>query len=91
MTKPVISVSILPQPSLRERVGIFLEKQLNYNDQAKIHIIEDFKRSLLSEIHREGLTDENLLLGLELNNYLRQINDSDCRLEQVCYYMGRNR
>ena len=82
------SVEVIRQRSLRERVDVFLEDQLNYRDQDKIVRLESFKIDLLHKIYSEGLTDSNLLLGLELNNYLRQINSPESRLEKVTYNVG---
>ena len=82
------TVQIMEQRSLKERVTEFLENQLNYCNQSKIHRLESFKNELYHNMSHQGLTDDNLLLGLELNNYLRQINNPESRLEQVVYSVG---
>lgn len=88
MIKPIPTVQIVQQRTLRECIDKFLEDQFYCCTQSKVHRLESFKTDLLSKIHREGLTDENLLMGLELNNYLRQLNSSDCRLGRVSYNIG---
>lgn len=82
------SVQIMEQRTLRERVSLFLENQVNYCNQSKIHQLESFKNELCQNMSHQGLTDDNLLLGLELNNYLRQINNPESRFEQVMYSVG---
>ena len=78
-------IEVIRQRSLRERVDVFLIDQLNYCNQQKVYLLESFKTDLLHKIYSEGLTDDNLLLGLELNNYLRQINNLESRFERVTY------
>lgn len=82
------SVQIMEQRTLKERVSLFLEDQVNHCNQSKIHRLESFKNELYYNMSHQGLTDDNLLLGLELNNYLRQINNPESRLEQVMYSAG---
>ena len=82
------SVQIMKQRTLREKVSLFLEDQVNYCNQSKIHRLESFKNELYHNMSHQGLTDDNLLVGLELNNYLRQINNPESRLEQVVYSVG---
>ena len=46
------------------------------------------KNDLSYRVNREGLTDENLLLGLVLNNYERQLRkpkDNRIKIEKVTY------
>lgn len=88
MNKIIPSVQIVETLTLRERVEKFLEGQTSYRNQDKIHILESFKMDLCHNMFHQGLTDDNLLLGLELNNYLRQINNPDCRFERVSYSVG---
>ena len=85
------SVQILPQPTLEDRIKKFLDNQLGMCSKTKEHYLESFKTDLVYRIHSEGLTDRNLLLGLELNNYLRQLynpTDSSVRLQSVNYSIG---
>lgn len=85
------SVQILPQPTLEDRIKTFLDNQLGMCVNTKEHYLESFKTDLTYRMHSEGLTDQNLLLGLELNNYLRQINnptDSSIKLQSVNYSLG---
>lgn len=90
MNKLTPTVERVRQCTLRERVDSFLSGQFNYHDhQDKIYRLESFKADLLHKIYSEGLTDSNLLLGLELNNYLRQINNPESRFERVTYNIGR--
>ena len=79
------SIVIKTPRTLREKVSDFLENQLNYSSVDKVYILEGFKTDLLYRIQREGMSDDNLLLGLELNNYLRQIDDPKARLERITY------
>ena len=81
-------VEAIHQRTLRERVSSFLEGQSNYCNMQTVNRLESFKIDLLHKIYSEGLTDSNLLLGLELNNYLRQINNPESRLERVTYNIG---
>lgn len=68
----ITSVEVVRSRSLKESIDLFLENQLNYCNKSKVQRIESFKADLLHKINSEGLTDDNLLLGLELNDYLRQ-------------------
>ncbi|MCP3686136.1 MAG: hypothetical protein GY861_26105 [bacterium] len=71
--------------TLRDRVNSFLDDQLNYTNEDKKYCLERFQYDLICNIQSEGATDDNLLLGLELNNYLRQINDPKARLVRISY------
>lgn len=85
------SVQILPQPTLEDRIKTFLDNQLGMCSKTKEQYLESFKTDLTYRMQHEGLSDQNLLLGLELNNYLRQINnpiDSGVRLQSVDYSIG---
>ena len=73
------SIEVVRSRSLRESIDLFLENQLNYCSKSKVQRIESFKADLIHKINSEGLTDDNLLLGLELNSYLRQVyNNEGC-------------
>lgn len=74
--------------SLKERVESFLENQIEYRSVDKKIVLEGFKQELYHKMSVEGLTDENLLLGLELNNYLNQVDnplDQGLKLQTVEY------
>ncbi len=90
---------ILPKPeiiiqtprSLRQRLDAFLDNQYNYCNQEKKFYLQSFQSELLSEMCRdsvEGMTDEKLILGLELNNYIRQVDKHVQNFTKVSIRLG---
>ncbi|CAH9014640.1 conserved hypothetical protein [Vibrio phage 501E54-1] len=88
LSTPKIEVSICTPRTIRERLGLFLENQLNYCNESKRHHLESFKSELLIVMSKRGMTDEHLLLGLELNNYLRQVGKNNYQFTTVSYNLG---
>ncbi len=87
---------ILPKPEIiiqtprtvRQRLELFLENQLIYCSDSKRHYLESFKSDLLIMMSKDGMTDDQLLLGLELNNYLRQVGKHKYQFTTVSYNSG---
>ncbi len=88
LLKPVIEVSVQTPRTVRQRLELFLENQLNYCDDSKRCYLESFKSELLIMMSKDGMTDDNLLLGLELNNYLRQVDKHKYQFTTVSYNLG---
>ena len=85
-SKPVI---IIQTPrTLRQRVDDFIKSQSNYCDESKRHYLESYKSELLILMSRDGMTDSHLLMGLELNNYLRQLDKLHYKIDKVNYNVG---
>lgn len=73
----------VPRVSIEDRLEKFLAEQLNYRNEDKKFQLKYFQNELMERICNHGLTDKNLLLGLEINNYLRQIDAPEERFVQL--------
>lgn len=88
ITKPEVVASVAFPRTVRQRLELFLENQQSYCTDSKRHHLEMFKSEVLSVMARDGMTDEQLLLALELNNYLRQVDQHKYQFTIVSYTLG---
>jgi len=87
-SEPVV---IIQTPrTLRQRIDNFIESQANYCAESRRHYLERYKSELFVLMSKDGMTDSQLLMGLELNNYIRQLEELHCKIGKVNYNVGGN-